>query len=198
MPGEQREEAELHDPARGGVGEDLRDAGRGQQQRDRQRQQPHARFDRRQPERDRQEQRHREEQPAPAAGTGRRTRSARRAASRLRRIAGSISGSCAAREPPVLPCEEQPYHDARRRASARSPATGRATRAPRAWAGRTPRRPRAGSRTRSAPARAPTAPCPTRSRRTPVSGGESAIRRVSARIASTISTSPTNTQRHER
>ena len=61
-PGEQREEAELDDPPRRRVREELRDAGRGEQQRDRQRQQPHAGGDRREPERDRQEQRDREEQ----------------------------------------------------------------------------------------------------------------------------------------
>ena len=38
---------------------------------------------------------------------------------------------------------------------------------------------------------------PTRSSFGRVAGGASAIRRPTARIASTISTSPTNTQRHE-
>ena len=61
--GEQREEAKPDDPARRRVGEDLRDAGGGQQERDRERQQPDTGRDRREPERNGQEQRHREEQP---------------------------------------------------------------------------------------------------------------------------------------
>ncbi len=62
--GEQRQESELDNPARGRVREDLRYAGGGQQQRDREWQQPNAGVDRRQPERDGQEQRNCEEQPS--------------------------------------------------------------------------------------------------------------------------------------
>ena len=61
--GEQRGEPDLHDPARGGVREQLGHPDRRQQQRDRQRQQPDAGRDRRKPQRDRQEQRHHEEEP---------------------------------------------------------------------------------------------------------------------------------------
>ena len=131
--GEQREEAEPDDPARRGVGEDLRDPDGGEEQRDRQRQQAHAGFDRRQPERDRQEQRHGEEQPGleEVLEEERGEAAAQDRDPQDRRVDQRLA---AARDAAVLPGEEAARAPRRRRGSARSPARARAIRARRAWA----------------------------------------------------------------
>ena len=59
--GDERQDAEAHDAARIGVGEEARDAGGRDEQRKRERQQAHAGLDRRHAERHREEQRHDEE-----------------------------------------------------------------------------------------------------------------------------------------
>ncbi len=126
-PGQERQVAELDDPAGRGVGEELGDADGGQQQRDRQRQEPDARRDRRQPEGHRQEQRHGEEQPGlqqvleeerGEAAAQHRVPEDRRVDERL----GTLV------EPPVLPLQEQPEHQPAAEDQPDRRATARATR----------------------------------------------------------------------
>ena len=197
VPGEHRESAEPHDPARVGVRAEARDPGCREQQRDRERQQPHAGVDRRETERDRQEQRHDEEDGRTARSTGRRTCAARRAAGRSAASPGA--------------------RGARRRAPRAAPPTRRRARAGRAparishsiaetpnsrarpaWARPSPTRSIAGRRRRRGPGRPPTARC----RRGRCAGARRAARRRSGASArgspSTISTSPANTQRQLR
>ena len=170
--------------SRGEASGRARDADRGDQQRDRQRQQPRRRS------------------RAPT-GRGRPTGTAARrrtrpactrywkknivsppASWRFRSIDGSDERLPARASQPRLPAEEEPDARTGRRASARSSATARTTRARPPSAGPSPTRPSAARRRRTARARPPRAPRRPRRAAARVATGASAMRRVSTRIAS--------------
>ena len=125
-PEEQHEEPELADPPRRRVREHLRDPDRGDQQGDRQRQEAHAGVDRREPERDREEQRHREEQAGleQVLEEERGEPAAQQPDPQDRRDRAARPGRCRGGASPRRGTRAAPR---RRRGSARSPATARAT-----------------------------------------------------------------------
>ena len=96
------------------------------------------------------------------------------------------------------PTTGRPTARPRRRGSARSPATARATAGAPGLGWTKPHVPERRMPNTTSPRPSADSTVPTRSSRAPCSAGVSAIRRVSARMTSTTSTSPTNTHRHDR
>ena len=196
--GEQRHEPEADDPPWRGIRAQLGDAGGEQQQRQRERKQPDARLDRRQPERDRQEQRDDEEDARPGPGTWKKNEVTPSRSWMFRSIVGSISAPSprcdaagsptpanrASTTPPASTSQitgESPSHSGASGLGCTKPHAPDAQDADHDQA-------EAERRQRGADQVEPDA----------LLGGRVVHRAApEARITSTISTSPTNTHRHE-